>query len=445
MQMPTEPPPAERRLSSLDLARGIAILGILPANIATFSTPTSWGMAFGRIDSWADHAALLLTRVFVDGRFITLLSVLFGAGLALQIASAKAAGRAFNAYYVRRMGLLFLIGLLHGLLLWYGDILTSYAIVALGALLLSRTTQRALLWCAGGFVAVFYASLLFSALLFLVLGLFSSSTGFPGPPSAHQQPAVYGSGSEVRNTSAGIQPRPAYRVDHGVEETFGPILRYFSRENQVRVYRHGTYGEMVLDRAVYLGLTAVGFWTGLGLYLLGCFLAGMALARHGLFHDPDAHSALLRKLIVFGLAAATPLNLAAVAVYVLSPGGFLSLFSWCLGYLAAFPLALTYLAWIVLWDQSRRTEWLQSRVRAIGRLALSNYLLQSVICGFVFYGYGLGLYDQVGRAAALGIVVAIWVLQLSLSPIWLRHFQIGPVEWLWRSLAAGRRQPLRQG
>ena len=113
--------------------------------------------------------------------------------------------------------------------------------------------------------------------------------------------------------------------------------------------------------------------------------------------------------------------------------------------MGALPLTLAYLGLVLFWSRSGYLQWLQQRLRAVGRLALSNYLLHSVLLGWIFYGYGLGLYTQVGRAAALGIVLAIWILQLGLSPVWLRYFQMGPVEWLWRSLADRRRRPfLRQ-
>src|SRR5438876_3704059 len=128
--------PTEERLPSLDLLRGLAILAILPANIPWFLGPSSMGEGpRAGIDSWADRAAVAWTMFFVDGKFITMLAILFGAGLALQMNRAKAAGRPFARYYIWRQALLFFLGLAHCLLLWFGDILSSYAIVGLGGLL----------------------------------------------------------------------------------------------------------------------------------------------------------------------------------------------------------------------------------------------------------------------------------------------------------------------
>jgi hypothetical protein len=160
----------DRRLRSLDLVRGIAVLMILPANIPSFSAPAQLGMAFGRVETWADHAAVLLTRLLVDGRFIALLSILFGAGLAMQVAAAKEAGRPIERYYVRRMALLFVLGIAHALLLWYGDILASYAIVGLGALLFSKVSQRALPWVSGGLIALFCSGLVVLAGMLALVG-----------------------------------------------------------------------------------------------------------------------------------------------------------------------------------------------------------------------------------------------------------------------------------
>jgi uncharacterized protein len=153
-------------------------------------------------------------------------------------------------------------------------------------------------------------------------------------------------------------------------------------------------------------------------------------------------------MIVIGLAVGIPCHLAAVAAY--SAGGaknalgidmYAGLASLLNG-LGALAQALAYLGVLLRWSASGWFPWLQARFRAVGRMALTNYLLQSVLCGLVFYGYGLGLFDRVNRIQALLVVAGVWLFELVFSSVWLRFFTMGPVEWLWRGLAAWQFKPL---
>jgi uncharacterized protein len=393
---PVEPPPPEERLPSLDLIRGFCILGILLVNITFFMAPTRWLEPQVKETWWGDPIAAALSLFFAQGKMISQLAVLFGVGLALQADRAKAAGRPFTGYYLRRQGLLFLLGLAHTLLLWYGDILASYAIVGVGALFLSRLGQRGLLWCAAGLLSFVYA--LFVLMAFL------------------DRPA---SGDEFKD----LPPQ---------------IAAYFGPESEQRIYQHGSWGEMVANRALNLALYNVMFWLFLVWDLLACFLLGIYLLRRGVFHAVGVHRRFWRGLIAFGLGVGLPLHGVAVAAYFRDRHDMLA---GSLLMIGALPQALGYLGLLVLWSESGRAEWLQSRLRAVGRLALTNYLMQSVLCGFIFYSYGLGYFGQWGHAAGLGVVLIVWVLQLAVSPVWLRYFQAGPVEWAWRSLADGRTRP----
>jgi uncharacterized protein len=167
-------------------------------------------------------------------------------------------------------------------------------------------------------------------------------------------------------------------------------------------------------------------------------LLGIYLMRRGIFHDADAHRAFLRKLIGFGLLVGLPFHLAAIAIYFFDPN---NSFSWLLNGFGALPLALAYLGLIRFWAQSNYALGLQRRLRAVGRMALTNYLMQSVLCTFLFYSYGLRRFGELSRTEVLVVVLVIWLLQLAWSPWWLRHFQMGPVEWAWRSLAECRWKP----
>lgn len=423
---PVEIPARQERLPALDLLRGIAILAILPANIPWFLGPSTMGEGprWG-VFSWADHGAVALTLFFVDGKFVTLLSVLFGAGLAVQLSRSKAAGRPFAGYYIWRQVLLFFIGLAHALLLWFGDILSSYAVVGLGGLLLSRFAQRGLLWFMTGFLVWSYGFMITMTVLLPVVG----EDAFHMGPSSESV--------AVAPDKESIETVPA--APSSLETDLLQRLQGYTRDaKQLEIYRGQDFGQMVLHRVVNLAIFIMAFWLNLAWYLLACFLLGIYLVRRNIFHDVEGHRGFLRKLIGFGLVVGCSLHVLAVVVYAWNPKGMLfGAFS----FVGALPLSLAYLGLVLFWARSGRTEWLQSRLRAVGRLALSNYLLHSVLLGFIFYGYGLARFGYVGRAAALAIVLAIWVLQLSLSPLWLRYFQIGPAEWLWRSLADRRWRP----
>jgi uncharacterized protein len=172
--------------------------------------------------------------------------------------------------------------------------------------------------------------------------------------------------------------------------------------------------------------------------LLGCFLLGIWLLRRGVFHNLAKHRRLLLGFVAVGLLVGLPLQVGYAITSARTPNSVVSTLFWVCG---APLLALGYLGLFSFWSLSGRAEWLQRRFRAVGRMALTNYLLQSVICTTLFYSYGFALYGRLGRGPLLLVVAAVWLFELALSPVWLRFFHMGPVEWVWRSLAEGRRKP----
>jgi uncharacterized protein len=393
-----------QRLDALDLIRGVAILGILAMNIGQFSSPGDTPHPPGLNPTPWDVAVVVGSRFFVDTKFITLLSLLFGMGLALQYSRAETSGFRFTGYYVKRMALLFVLGIAHAVLLWEGDILNWYAAIGILALLFASFSQRALLWTVAGLMSWSYLSFLG---LVLVSSMASGAAPQDLPPDS-----------------------PAMVV------TF---MNYFSAETAIRIFQEGSYGQMVTYRLVQLLVRLPTYWIILGSYTLGCFLLGLYLIRAGYLRDPAFQRKMVRRCLLLAALVGVPFSLAAARWMYLQPE---NQGSYGIALMGAVPMSLGYLAILTLWSESGRGEWLQSRLRAVGRLALTNYLMQTVICTTLFYSYGFGWYARVGRAPALLIVLAIWGLQLALSPVWLRYFQIGPVEWVWRSLADGRVRPL---
>ncbi len=401
---PAAAPADGERLPALDLIRGVAILLILPANMPVFS---GFRTFFGKRDAPetdADGAVHLLTLFFVDHKFITLLSILFGVGLAIQQASALRRGKPFAGYYLRRMALLFLIGLAHGVLLWDGDILLTYSLVGIAALALSGLGRR-------------------GTLIAIALGL-AWGLGW----------TVFGGAFDPAFAS----DQPLQRWEDALPSGWRPAADYFSPHEQTRVFRDGTFGAIVVNNAILVALFKSVSLPYYDAYLLACFLLGVYLFRRGVFDDPGRRRRYVRLFLAAGLGLGVPLHVAAVAASLRPATEGLAEAAVTLG---APPMALGYLGLLLLWDGSGRLPGWRRLLEGVGRMALSNYVFQSVVCVFLFYSPGLRLYGQVDRATALGIVLAIWVVQIALSAAWLRAFRMGPVEWVWRSLAEGKRMP----
>jgi uncharacterized protein len=216
--------------------------------------------------------------------------------------------------------------------------------------------------------------------------------------------------------------------------------------DEKRVYQSGPWGEMVLHRTVTFAVML--FFANLMMFggrCLGLFLLGIALIRDGLFDEPDRHRRTFRRFVIFGLAAGVPLQVAGLIVQALYPrslagemGNFLFL------YLGSMGMSLAYVGGIALFCLRRDRLARLRPLAAVGKTALTNYLAHSVICGLIFYGYGLGLFGRIGHAAALALVLAIFAAQLVISPLWLRWFRYGPIEWLWRSATYWKPQPMRR-
>jgi uncharacterized protein len=432
------PPPADaKRIPALDLIRGVAILGILAANIPWFSgTGGAGSFGGGTPDATvADQIVKGLTLAFVDAKFITQLAVLFGAGLALQADRAWAAGRRFTWGYLWRTFLLFCLGTVHAILLWFGDILMMYACISVAAVLFVRLRPVGLLAVAGACLTWTAACLTTVVVLVLVSDRVSERDKDKPPPGAFATPS-----SLTGAVSDALRAPPEER-----EERWKRVGRefnvFFSRDNQNRIYREGSYGEQTFDRVlktVLMQKTLVLF----GGDLLACFLFGAFLVRAGFFSNPVVYRRWRPWLLAGGLLLGVPMH--AAALILMFAGGKYAFLSAAPHLCGAIGIAAVYLTLLTGWAQTERAAWLQERLKAVGRLALTNYLSQTVICTTIFYSFGFGLYATTGRPATLLVVLGAWLLQLLLSPLYLRYFRIGPVEWVWRSLSQRRMLPLRR-
>ena len=388
----------QERIEAIDILRGVAILGVLIVNMQLFSMPE--GVPVHGI---ADR----LIYFFAQEKFKALFSFLFGLGLAVQMMRAQARGVHFLPLYARRLGVLFLIGVAHFLLVWDGDILHDYALLGVVLLLFRRSSPKTLLVGAGAFLAI--------PMLFFGLTTYASVTGHVNP-----------------------QVKEWIAYENGSEADGGGTSDDFSD-----TYARGSYAEMITLRAGELPRDMSPDTDDA--YVLAIFLLGLYAGRRRIFHDIPAHLPFIRRVQRWGLAIGVAGN-AAFAVggsFAPSPTSVAQNVGRLCLVVAAPALMLFYASTIILLTQRETWRRRLAPLAAVGRTALSNYLLQSLICTTIFYSYGLALFGKVSPSLGLLLTITIFLIQIPLSVWWLRAFQFGPVEWLWRSLTYWQRQPMR--
>ncbi len=405
------PTPASERIELIDTIRGFAIFGILLVNMAFYSSPLYLYVTDVRLwDGMTDQLAQWLIRFVAESKFYSLFSFLFGLGLALQMARAETRGADFLPLYVRRLLILLLIGGIHATLLWAGDILAPYAL--LGFLLLlfrNRKLRTIIIWAI--------VCLLIPVLL-MGIGFVALELGRSIPQAAEQI------NSQFARQSA------EYRA-----------LVYQS----LRVYGAGSFAQVMGQRLQDLGFS----YFGLIFYapnILALFLLGLYVGKQRIFLDVPSHLPFIRRVMWWGLGLGIVGNLvfATAREYANPSEPTLPAFVFTAAIAVGAPaLCFFYAAAIVHLTQHEAWRKRLSPLAAVGRTAISNYLFQSVLCTVIFMSYGFGLYGKVGPAAGLALTIVIYILQVVISQWWVKRFQFGPVEWLWRSLIYRRRQPFR--
>jgi uncharacterized protein len=396
----------------LDVIRGVAVFGILLVNIYAFS-------GYGFISeiqkraipgSGFDPLTNKLIAFLVEGKFYCLFSFLFGVGFSVFIERASARALALRAsggeqgadairLFKRRLLGLLLIGLVHTTLIWFGDILATYAVLGFALIPFTRRDDRTVLrWGV--------AMLLLPIALYTVLMGLASFAPPPAPSPA----------------STGLPPILATAID-GIA--------------------HGNYIDLVRGNIIFtIGnvirrLLLMFFPRVLGMFLLG-FYAG----RRSVFADLDAHAALLRRVCVLGFAIGLPVSLVASALTtdVPRPPDLRGLAETILQSIGSPALALAYAAGLCL--LFRRLPRVMLMLAPVGRMALTNYLAQSVAGVLLFYGIGLQMFGRLSLTAVVGGAAVFFVVQMIASRLWLSIALFGPAEWLWRSFTYGKRLPL---
>jgi uncharacterized protein len=405
--------PAER-LANLDFARGLALLGILFVNIATFFGPIASLMAptvYAQY-SGADRVAALLVLSLFTGKFISIFSLLFGYGLFGQIERAAERGGAPVWFTLRRLAALAFFGLAHALLLWYGDILFVYALIGVWMLVARYLSVR---WL----IAVAVVLLLIAVALRGGLTLIGASSPPPPPPPP-----------------AAPVEAPPRGFEAIWEARFNPASPTWV-EAETAAYRDGPLGDAFAFRLVSWLFVLVFSAILAGWQILGMFFLGAALYRLRFF-DPD-RAWLRRRVLMICLPLGAAFEGAAAYVYWTYPPG--DLRAWGLAGVAQQAgllfLPLGYLALFAL-----VADALPALARApvcnAGRMSLTVYLGETVIATALSYWWGLRLFGKVGPAEQVGLAVLIWLVLAVFSTVWLAFFSQGPMEWLWRRLAYSR-------
>jgi uncharacterized protein len=391
---PTNP---KERIRSLDILRGFALLGILLINIqlfalpnAAFSNPTVLGEM-----TIADYISYYFVHVFGELKFMTLFSILFGAGILLFINRLDARGMDGAKFHVRRMMWLLLFGMIHAYFIWFGDILVAYALIGLIAVLLRKLSEN---WKVATVVLLYFIPML----LFYLIG-----------------------------SLIGSMPEEMMKAEM---KDFFPSPEMLQAE--IDLYQNGSWIDIFAKRAELNMNYQIGSFFMLSMWrTTGMMLLGMVLLNKGVL------SAAKSKRFYAILAGAG----IGIGTFISNEGYFqLVNHNWDVvhyfkagyqyNYFGSLFSTLGYMGLVMLIYKLNILQFLMKGLEAVGRLAFTNYLCQSIICSMLFYSYGFGLFGEFTRSQLMLWVLGIWIFQMISSWYWLKYYKMGPFEWLWRYL-----------
>ena len=383
--------PSTNRIDSLALIRGVAILGILIMNITSFSQigmaylNPKLGAGIEGVNGWIHSFAFL----FADMRFMSMFSILFGAGMMLFVQNIEQKELKPAKYHYKRMFLLLGFGLIHAHLIWLGDILVPYAICGCLVFLIRNWSSKAL---------VTLASILF--MIPVVMNLLIYCTLSP---------------IELGEISGGIWNAESI--------------------NEIQAYQSSYLGQMeARSQGAYYLETSQFLSEGLWRYS-AMMITGILLFRLEWFKAIKGGAYYLRFGLVFLI---TGLVISASGLYLSYERLWDGAWSMTVGhqftYIASFSMALSYISILVFWSTVGRGRRVQNLLKKVGRMAFTNYIFSSVVCTFIFYGHGLGYFAQFDRVQQWGVVLFVWLLILLLSSWVMKRYKQGPLEFIWRKL-----------
>lgn len=457
-----------RRIDAMDILRGFALLGILLMNIEWFTRAVAEIGTFDKELTGLDHAVGWLVRCFVEGKFYKLFALLFGMGFAVMLIRAKEVGRPFGAWFTRRMVVLFVIGMLHMVFLWGGDILHDYAfagLVFLGWILLFQTRRLqkfnnpdrflriGLIW-----LIVPYAG---AAIASLVFGVQFDATKLTEHTQDRQQivaladarlelPADEAEDSDATDAEAEDEEKELTKEEEIEQAVSERVESRRERDanvaREVEAFTNGSYWEATKFRfghaLMMLAFTPVfTFIMLIPIFLVGYwFVASGVLRNHSEYRHIFKPMALIGWLfgLFFTVGGLTVMQHPAARGMTSLQAAGQTLFAF-----GQFVLSAGYLGSIMLLLDNTKWHRRLSRLAPIGRMALTNYIMHSVILVLIFHGYAGGMFGEISRAPQMLIVAAILVFQYYFSAWWLRRYRFGPLEWVWRSLTYKSIQPMK--
>lgn len=430
MSSPALPPPrptdTAERITSLDVLRGFALLGILLMNIVGFGlysyaydNPTSAGGATG-----ANLWMWIVLHIVAEGKMRCLFSLVFGASVVLLTSRLEGRPDAADIYYRRTLWLL-LFGVIHAYLLWQGEILYPYAMCGLALYPFRKLAAKQLLTIG--------------AVSLVLLSAFNITRGYFR--QADMRAARAAAAKAERQETLTEEEKTA-------KEDWEKLVKR----------RNPSAEELAKDAAKWQGGvisvikargTLVNEWNSSPYYYPGNFdiwgmmFLGMALFKYGVL---AARKSLrfYAGLMLAGYAVGGAINTYTAWLIVQSNWDpVVHLYSFCVYDLGRLSVALGHLCLIMIICRQGWLQFLTTRLGAVGQMAFTNYVMTSMICAFIFTGYGLGLYGELQRHQLYYIVAGISIFQLVVSPIWLRYYRFGPLEWGWRALTYWKRPPMR--
>jgi uncharacterized protein len=380
--------PSAKRIDLIDALRGFALFGILIVNIAYFATAyaADLGIPNPLVNGWLDHAVQYAIAAIFEFKIYVLFSFLFGYSFVLQMEAAERQGANFKRRMLRRCLGLFVIGLLHAVFLWFGDILTTYAVLGAVLIFFHNVQPRTAVILGITCIAICVLFWIFIAAVLLL------------------------SSGELETTAE---------------------LTAQAREATV-AYRGG-FSDVLEQRLADLPYYAFTIWFVQGPTALAMFFFGLAAAKSDVLRRPENYRRVFRRVLVWGLPVAIP---AAIfySISVFRPVDDALLYAGVLLAILLLPLyPAIYASAITLFSFRPAGAKLVAILAPVGRMALSNYVLQSVLMGLIFYGYGLGQIGRLRPPEVLLIALTIFAVQIPVSTLWLRHFRYGPLEWVLRA------------
>lgn len=393
----------KERFAILDILRGIALLGICLANFGELSLYTFQpdSVTASMPTASVDNVVRFFQYFLIDGKFYTLFSLLFGIGFSILLDNCQKSGRNGNSVFYRRMTILALIGLLHLVMLWAGDILLLYALLGMLLPLMRKVSNRKLLAAS---VILLLAPIFIDAFSELTNSRFSLM--MPVNKAVNYFHAQAGIDSE--NFGTWLRDGQSY----------SDVLRFNLAGSFIRI------GEFIEGNRIFK--------------VFGLFLLGLYVGRKRLYiNHSDNRTLIIKKVRNYGFTIGIPASLIyawnAVADHSIGITG-----SSALCAISVVPMGLAYAATIYLrYDRSRIKKRLTPLANA-GRMALTNYIGQSIAGMIIYYGIGLGLGASMGLIYVQLIAVGVFILQMVFNNMWLKYFRYGPLEWIWRMLTYGK-------